>query len=696
MGQLNLVYVYILAFALLFAGLWWIISRDRQRFFRVLFLYFTGTYFLLSAVKLVLGSAPNTLAESFWDSDNRTYIHYAEPVLLVCILVFIVLIKAKCLRERYVIEVFCGSLFTGGEALILVNGRISNAAYCLLFTACAVLSAAAGIFRIAEPVYYQKDEYKKASLEILSYIGAWIVMHCIFLPNELYLGNPGEFTGAYGSFFVIMICGGVLTTLLITAGELLFLPRRAIHYVNVGIMAITILGYIQNMFLNGRMEILDGDEQIWPVPVQFGNLAVWAAGIALIVLLCVKKKIFVKVCRGICIYILLIQTVTLGYLVATTDLGGYRQQGELTIENSLEIGSGQNVFVFVLDRLDSSWMETLYGQDPDFCSPLSDFTFYPDATSPFANTGPGIPFLLTASPWRESYGTAYNTHAYENSSFLPDLKENGFDIGIYTNVGHVSERLYSLISNYKSAVKKKYDAAAAMVTMWKCSMYKTAPFIVKNHFSYYSDAIRDIVKAPEVWDTENDYWFWQHLKKEKLSIAGDCEKAFRFYHMHGAHDPYTLSEDMKYDRTGREGGLYSQIRGSLKIVYEYMEQLKALGKYDDAVIVITADHGQQTDFIKETGKPQRVSLPAIMIKKPYAEQERMTVNQVPVSHAELMSSLVKLAGMDNTKYGKGLDEASDNGHERIFLKLYPEFVKYTIKGDARNIDNWRGEQLQEN
>lgn len=35
----------------------------------------------------------------------------------------------------------------------------------------------------------------------------------------------------------------------------------------------------------------------------------------------------------------------------------------------------------------------------------------------------------------------------------------------------------------------------------------------------------------------------------------------------------------------------AQGTGSLKIVYEYLEQLRALGKYEDTTIIITADHG---------------------------------------------------------------------------------------------------------
>lgn len=690
------IFVLVLIFALASTFVWMIFSRDRMRFLRVAFLFFNGIYFVLSVVKSLLGSSENTLFESFWDAEMQTYIHYSVPLGALCLVMLVLLLKVKWFSDKRIIDTFCAVMFPGIILVFLINGRISNQVYCVLFAVCACLSLVAKITDRKAFAYVQKPEFWQAVREAVPYVGAWVVMHCVFLPNELYISNPGEFTGSYGPLLAITLCGAFLTVVLLILGEVFLLPGALIRYTNFFIMEITLLGYIQNMFLNGKMEILDGDEQVWTVTQQVSNVVLWVIVIAVLMVLCTKKKAVVKVGKAVCIYIILIQTVTLGYLIITTDLGGYRQSEELTVQNSLEVAEGQNVLVFVLDRLDSSWMETVYEQDAGFCDPLADFTFYRNATSQFANTGPGIPYLLTATAWKEAYGTGYGAYAYQDSTLLQDIRQQGFDLGIYTNASYVSDQLYDVISNYSATVEKKYDIGATMYTMWKCAMYQTTPFILKNRYSYYSDDIAEIVKAPQVWDTENDFPFWERLRTEGLTVSDDYAKAFRFYHMHGAHEPYTFSDDMKYDKTGRESDLYAQIRGSLKIVYAYMEQLKALGKYDDATIIITADHGQQTDFVEETGKPQRVSSPVIMIKEPQQTGSQLQISDVPVSQAEMLASMVRTMGMDCQPYGVTLDAAvNDPEKERTFLKLYPEFVRYTIVGDVWDINNWNGEMLQE-
>lgn len=697
MQQGIAIIVLILILALMSSFMWVVLSHDKLRFVRVAFLYFNGIYFVISAVKGMLGSWDNALCESFWDMEMQTYVHYGMPLLLLCIVTLALLLKVKWFTDKRIIDTFCTVMFMSVIVLFLVCGKITNLTYCILFVICICLTLTAKIADIKEQEYYKRQEFGGALRKMVPCVGAWVVMHCIFLPNELYLCNLEDFSkGEYMPFLAIMCCSGFLIMACFLLGALLLLPKKMVCYMNLFMMAVTLMGYIQNMFLNGKMEILDGDKQIWSAGAQAVNSILWISVLIGLVGIGNKKKAVRKAGRVVCIYIILIQMVTLGYLILTTDRSGYKQSGELTIRNSLEISQGQNVLVFVLDRFDSSWMETLYEEDAAFCDPLSDFTFYRNATSQFANTGSGIPYLLTATAWKESHGTGYSTYAYQESSLLQDMKQQGFDLGIYTGTGYVADWLYDSISNYDASVEKTYDIGATVYTMWRCSMYQTTPFLLKQMYSYYSDDIADMVKAPKVWDTENDYPFFARLQESGLAISDSYTGAFRFYHMHGAHEPYTFSENMKYDKTGRESGLYSQIRGSMKIVYAYMEQMKQLGKYDDATIIITADHGQQTDFIEETAKPQRVSSPVILIKEPQQTGMQMQVSNVPVSQAEMMASMVRSMGMDSHKYGSTLDEAVDDPHrERIFLKLYPEFVRYTIVGDVWDIDNWEGELLQE-
>ena len=61
---------------------------------------------------------------------------------------------------------------------------------------------------------------------------------------------------------------------------------------------------------------------------------------------------------------------------------------------------------------------------------------------------------------------------------------------------------------------------------------------------------------------------------------GREEKGFKFIHMFGAHNPYTINENVEKIPEGVQG--WQQWVGCVKIVYEYINQMKELGIYDSS------------------------------------------------------------------------------------------------------------------
>ena len=101
------------------------------------------------------------------------------------------------------------------------------------------------------------------------------------------------------------------------------------------------MGYIQNVLLNGKMEILDGDEQVWTMTQQIANIVLWLIVIAALTVLSTvlqETAVLICTCRIPC---------------------PVRFLPRCRCEQIW----GQNVLVFVLDRFDSSWMETVYEED---------------------------------------------------------------------------------------------------------------------------------------------------------------------------------------------------------------------------------------------------------------------------------------------------------------------------------------------
>lgn len=147
---------------------------------------------------------------------------------------------------------------------------------------------------------------------------------------------------------------------------------------------------------------------------------------------------------------------------------------------------------------------------------------------------------------------------------------------------------------------------------------------------------------------------------------------------------------LEYDwkRDEHQGSGTSQRRGALKIVYEYLRQLKELGKYDDALIIITTDHGI-TASSDEDGNMTEISLPILFVKEPGETRDEMIVSSAPVSHADILATIRRQLGINTSD--KALKDISEQDDRIRYMKVSrsDEFEKYEINGDARDIENWR-------
>lgn len=651
------------------------VKSEKVNYIKGIFFFFFCYYFLLSAIKCFLGSTENTLVESFWDAVPRTYLHYGLPLAMIGVVAPVIIKKLSKKVLDKLVGVFNSVMLIGLFGMFLVQGAVRNASFCVGFAIVAMAALGITFSYKKEILYVSKSEYKKYILEVLPAVAVLTFMTGIYYPNELYLNNLEEFLNSYGEMFLILLIGSLLSAVVIMIG-MLALPKVWIRPCSLALAGISVMGYLQTMFFNGKLSALTGNEQIWETRIQVINVIIWIVVIGLVIGLGCFRDIFNRVFKGICIYICLIQLVTLVTMVVTTDVSDMGSQSALTTDDALEISNSNNVFVFILDMFDSSVLQEIIAEDDSFVVPLADFTFYRNATSCYSHTKTSIPYLL---------------QAYDGNHALEKIQNQGYKVGIYTNVDYLNKASCDIASNYREQVAVKSDIVNTYKTMRKTAMYSLTPFCLKQNYAYYTSDIVEMIDADKIWSIENDLLFYEKLMETGLSINEKDTNAFKFYHMRGAHEPFYLSEDLQYDKTGRENNVYSQARGSMRIVYEYMNQLKALGKYEDATIIITADHGKIINYDVENHRPDEPSMPIMLVKEPGQSKDSLFVSDAPVSQTEIMPFIMKQIGLDWKEYGRTFDEITiDEERQRFYYgaTLNGYEYQFLIDGNANDLESW--------
>lgn len=663
----------------------------------IILLWISFNYYILSVTKYYLGYKWENLLESFWNAQTVTLVHYCIPLIFISAFINIAFLFLKKELLCKFFKLYSASLYFSFFFMYFITREVSNRAvmYCLILHICIMFVSIIVTWK-QQSISNKLGFWKKAQ-RIFFPICTWLMLFSISTPVELYLNNSDDFSLSFWTFFPKLVVVSIVVLCLFVILGSRCLTDQLIPIFNTVLFGMVFMGYIQGMFLNGKMNQLDGVEQDWNRGTVIINVSVWLiCFIALFIIYKVNSSILSKVIKYGCIYLTLIQLVTTAFSIVTSPNTAAKHEYALTTENFCSIDQNDNIIVFILDKFDGRIIDEIKEEDEDFLDPLMDFVYFPNATSEHCPTENSIPFLLTGTKWKPDRTDRYTTYAYDESALVNCLYDNNYKLDIYTDNVYVDESMVDKISNFHSDIKKNCNAydLFSMMNIW--SRYRFAPFIVKNYYFYYTYELNTLLTDDSLYSIHNDWKIYQQLTQEKLHISENEDKGtFKFIHMKGAHPPYVLSEDLQYtkyeDRRADEmGDRISQAKGSLKVVYEYMAQLKALGKYDDATIIITADHGETQLLHDEGEKMIDISCPVMYVKDPdYDSIGQKKISEAPVCQADIISLLmnkVEKQSMEKSFFDYSVDEERNRV---MYREEADEYTKYGINGNVRDLSSWK-------
>ncbi len=392
------------------------IKHKKFLFWKISF-YFSAYLFIPSFMKYLLGYRKENLLDCFWNPRLITLVHYGIPLLIIAVIVPIIL---KILFKDNIIDIiryFDSSLyFVLSLAFVLVR-KINNKIYCMVFAIAVVATLMAVLLKKTKAVYAGVADIKNRIIESAPIFVCYFMTVVIYTPNELYLYNASDFPISYWYFFGKLLAAGVIVTIILLGGTLLYLNQVHIKlYLTVMFVLLT-AGYIQGMFLNGNMAVLDGTaDNSYDKSRIYINLIIWIIIAATVIIFTIKKSnVAERFMKVISIWITLIQLVSLAVIIISSDETAPKGEMALTTEGMLEVGEKNNIIVFILDKFDGSYVDEILEETPDFFEPLNDFVSYENATSMFCPTFNSIPYLLTGVEYR---GGVYMRHMPMQTTFL--------------------------------------------------------------------------------------------------------------------------------------------------------------------------------------------------------------------------------------------------------------------------------------
>lgn len=532
---------------------------------------------------------------------------------------------------------------------------------------------------------------------------------------DIFASNRKELLFSFSDFggYIFLIALGVS---LLLAALVAFLPGKSSDVAFGVIVWLCLMGYVQAMFLNGAGSLTGDTGGSVNVALAVIDAAIWIIVGVLCVMgaLYMRKKGIIKSIASILLIVLVAMQAT-GCVMQSGEItrspfetakeepsaenptpSDYIEKAYLTYDGINEVSPGKNIIVFVVDRFDVSYLYDVLNSTPDFFDRLTGFTLFDDNVSLYSRTYPGLTSMITGIE-NDFSGTAadYFKKAYSSSDFLRDLKANNYKIKLYTANYYAytdGSQLYGIADNLSVATDYTVTDTGALVgNMLALSAYKYLPTALKNTVSISSASFTGIVEyngdAP-LYELD-DPKVYDMIHENGLALD-DSENSYILIHLSGCHDPYVMDED---GSRIEKGTAEAQLRGNFKLIYEYLDELKRLGVYDDSTIVITGDHPRARD---DAAIPTQPRLTTLFVKPAGSKSKGLSYSYAQVSQANLIPTLVKYSGISTEKdYGKTyfdimMGEPNERYHKfELYVKGESDLiVTFKVTGEGDDFENW--------
>ncbi len=557
--------------------------------------------------------------------------------------------------------------------------------------------------------------------------------YLFFTPGEIYLRNQKDFIVSARHILLPML----LSALAVTAAAMLLLYlaefiHPEVHDICADLaLGVLLASYVQELLLNRDLAALTGKDVLDDLSkkVLVADLVIFIV-IALLPLLGhFIKKILPKwrlfqgdngvVVLFLSAAVIIMQAAGFTSSAASFGFNAYRRRNDLgfAYAPASSLSKEGNVIVFLVDRLDSHYMDEVLSTYPEVEGELDGFTFYQNNIAHYTSTFPSITSMFTKEPYSAGEEWIdYFSRAWAKDNLCGALKDGGYQVNLLMdspNIFGSQEEMTPLCDNqdYLNDITYNYLGSGGVVRiMTKLSAIKLFPYAAKKlvlaitpqDFSVAFVRFTDRDKSafmPATVAAESDLRFYDHLKNDPLR-ADNAKKTFSFIHLTGAHDAYASIEKL-YPGERKKGSFeqMATLRGDFEILFLYFEQMRACGVFDNSTILILGDHGRAPREI-EIDEGDRLTSPIVtglLIKPAYSTGRLLYDDISELSNDYFAASVLEYAGLDRSAYGISYEDVISRGQvrSRDFCATWYRSVgsldiiaDYRVTGNARDFSNW--------
>ena len=518
---------------------------------------------------------------------------------------------------------------------------------------------------------------------------------------NVYRGNQAEFDHGLLDLMPFFLLASVvlIVVFLILPG---LLPSRT-HSRSISFLTMAgLLLYVQGNLLVWDYGVFDGGQVQWARHQSKGwlELGLWVGALAWAL---VRPKLLYRHARFICLLLVGLQCVYMMIASLGSEDGFWHREGSFADTPSAEIyqySQNRNVVHVLLDAFQTDVFEELVAEE-NLGDKLDGFILYEDNLGVAAHTSFAMPAIFaseiydgTQSP-STYYGRCINELGFQNL-----LYDKGYRVNLLPRLGMDKSKYdnhFRVPNTFGGS--RGFRQRQAVGQLLDVSLFKQFPhFLKKWIYNGGQWRISGLISTPPAHRSVHQRAFLRDYISKIDPVLE--EPSYNFIHIMSPHPPYGVKADgspspepMPLTRESYK----HEARYSLRVFMDLLQRLRTLGIYDDALIILQGDHGNDFPPVVD-GKA--VELPAgrapalLAIKAPQAVGSLVT-SHAPSSISDLPATVTDMLDIDSRYAGISLlDLPEDADRSRGFFQYLtrdrenPVLRRFEVKGPVFDPNSW--------
>ena len=504
----------------------------------------------------------------------------------------------------------------------------------------------------------------------------------IYLPTVNMLSNSDDFNLSYWQFILPNVV--LFIIIVFTMTIVLFSLNQKIRQIVVSLIFIaSVQMFIQSLFLNKNIGIIDG--YVFKASDNTKELIInsfiWIIiAIGLLILLVYKSSVFNKISASISNIFIVYQIIIILISMINAPRFAFQMTNYCLLgDEQFVVSRDKNVIVLMFDSLDSIYADEIYNNENYIYDDFNDFTMYTNACCVFDMTMDSLPQIMT--------GATYDNKTVDYQAFYDRLHENNYVINFYNyeslnNSIPVEENFDNYKQNSYENIRYKIDYDSVLYNSVRLSAFQALPYVFKGSVNsgdidFNSQILYKGNNQKAIYD---NYEFEDNMR---LQLSESDKNYIIFQHLDGIHFP--------------KDDYYEAQKDCMEIASEYIEKLKDAGLYDNATVIIMADHGLSDHKPPLTYPTAR--LPLFMIKCPGDKHDKMELNTAPIYYTDILKTILVCCDLyypdDGDRFGQSIFDFEPNSkRERVWCNsgsrdagYDKEHYVYTFNGNIKDLSD---------